>query len=105
MCHTVAMNAKRPGSDAATRPPWDAWAAESPALPIGARTLLSALLKSKPRGIPRRPATEVRLTPSRLDDAALGRLREIVGEEHATRDDAVRLRHLGGKSTPDLLAR
>ncbi|MGA7148258.1 MAG: FAD-binding oxidoreductase, partial [Microbacterium sp.] len=45
------------------------------------------------------------LTPSRLDDAALAALAEVVGVAHVTCDDDVRMRHLGGKSTLDLLRR
>lgn len=88
-----------------TRPPWDAWEPESPALPFGARTLLGALLKSRPHPLPRRDPAAVILTPSRLTDAALDRLRALVGDDHARRDDDVRLLHLGGKSSLDLLAR
>lgn len=45
------------------------------------------------------------LTASLLSDADLEALADIVGAEHATREDAVRSLHLGGKSTPDLLRR
>jgi alkyldihydroxyacetonephosphate synthase len=45
------------------------------------------------------------MTPSRLATGDLDALASIVGEENASVDDAVRTMHLGGKSTPDLLAR
>lgn len=85
------------------RSAWDAWGATTAALPPGAKTLLATVLRGKPHPIPRRPAP--RLTPSRIDEDRLRALIAIVGEENATRDDAARALHLGGKSTPDLLAR
>lgn len=85
------------------RSAWDAWGDTAAPLPAGATTLLKTLLPGRAHPVPRR-AHPV-LTPSRLDDGRLGVLAAIVGTEHATRADEVRVLHLGGKSTPDLLAR
>lgn len=93
----LAVPAPRPRSD------WDAWGAHTAKLPAAARTILATLLPGKPHPIPRREAAV--LTPSRLPDEDLEALAAIVGADHATRDDAERALHLGGKSTPDLLAR
>ncbi|WP_082561979.1 FAD-binding oxidoreductase [Microbacterium sp. Root61] len=86
---------------------WDIWgdAASAAHLPAGAKTLLATILPGKAHPVPRRPRAELRLTASRLSDADLTALGAIVGVEHATRDDAARALCLGGKSTPDLLAR
>ncbi|MFV0319976.1 MAG: FAD-binding oxidoreductase [Microbacterium sp.] len=82
---------------------WDAWGDGSRAatLPAGVKPILALILKGKPRGIPRRLG-EVALTPSRLDTAQLEALAAIAP---TAADDAARIRHLGGKSTLDLLAR
>ncbi|WP_442575107.1 FAD-binding oxidoreductase [Microbacterium sp. F51-2R] len=87
----------------AKRSDWDAWGDEPARLPAGARALVSTVLPGKAHPVPRRvrPA----LTPSRLTDEDLAALGDLLGAVHATRDDDARLLHLGGKSTPDLLAR
>ena len=84
----------------ATRSDWDAWGTEPARLPAGARALVAALLPGKAQPIPRRPAP--RLTASRLDAADLDALTSAA---ETTTADTVRVLHLGGKSTPDLLAR
>src|SRR5215216_3926448 len=86
-----------------TRSAWDAWGTETARLPPGAKALLATVLPGKAHPVPRRPAPE--LAPPRLDDADLAALGAIVGREHVSLDDAARVLHLGGKSTPDLLAR
>ena len=87
---------------------WDAWADDSgdgsrkAHLPPGARAVASALLTGRPRPVARREPGDVRLSPSRLtadDLSALGGVTAI------TTEHAARLRHVGGRSTPDLLAR
>lgn len=93
----LAVPAPRPRSD------WDAWGTEPARLPAGAKALIATLLPGKAHPVARR-ATPV-LTPSRLDDADLAALGALVGVGHATTADAVRMLHLGGKSTPDLLRR
>lgn len=82
---------------------WDAWGEESARLPAAARAVLATLLPGTPHPIPRRAAPA--LTASRLADDDLAALAAVVGVAHATRDDAVRAMHLGGKSTIDLLRR
>ncbi|MBN9192758.1 FAD-binding oxidoreductase [Microbacterium sp.] len=83
---------------------WDAWGDGShPAsLPPGAKTILGALLRGTRHPVPRIPREALTLTPSRLTDDDLDALRVAAD---CTRDDDVRARHLGGKSTPDLLNR
>ena len=53
-----------------------------------------------------RPASvdAVRLAPVRLDPSLSARFSAVVGEANASAEPEVRLRHAGGKSTPDLLA-
>ncbi|WP_345801954.1 FAD-binding oxidoreductase [Microbacterium sp. AZCO] len=87
----------------AGRSDWDAWGDEPAHLPPGARAIVAALLPGKAHPVPRRARPT--LTASRLRDAELEALAAVVGAANATRDDAVRALHLGGKSTPDLLAR
>jgi alkyldihydroxyacetonephosphate synthase len=91
------LPAPRPRSD------WDAWGTETVRLPPGARALVAAVLPGRAHPVPRRPDPD--LSPSRVSDGDLSALRAIVGQPHATADDAARILHLGGKSTPDLLAR
>lgn len=87
----------------APRSDWDAWGSTPAHLPAGARAIVATLLPGKAHPVPRQSPPV--LTPSRLDSADLEALALIVGTGHATTADAVRLLHLGGKSTPDLLAR
>ena len=93
----IAVPAPRP------RSAWDAWGTESTRLPPGAKALIATVLPGKAHPVPRRPAP--RLTPSRLDDTDIHALAAVVGDDEVTDDAAVRTLHLGGKSTPDLLAR
>jgi alkyldihydroxyacetonephosphate synthase len=85
------------------RSDWDAWGTEPARLPPGAKTILATLLSGKARAVPRRDAPA--LVPSRLGEQARGALGAVIGDDHVTVDDTVRMRHLGGKSTPDLLRR
>lgn len=87
----------------AGRSDWDAWGDEPARLPAGARALVAAVLPGKAHPVPRRPRPA--LTPSRLTDDDLAALASAAGRGVATADDEARLLHLGGKSTPDLLAR
>lgn len=93
----LAVPAPRPRGD------WDAWGSEPARLPAAAKAIVATLLPGKAHPVPHRAMPA--LTPSLLPDADLAALAVIVGDDHATRDDAVRLLHLGGKSTPDLLRR
>ncbi len=85
------------------RSAWDAWGEEAARLPIGARTVIAALLPGKAHPVARRERPV--LTPSRLAAATVAALEAVVGPGQVARDDEVRMLHLGGKSTPDLLAR
>jgi len=85
------------------RSAWDSWGNEPARLPAGAKVLVASLLPGRAHPIPRRSAPT--LTGSRCEPDDVPALAAVVGAEHATTDDAVRALHLGGKSTPDLLAR
>jgi alkyldihydroxyacetonephosphate synthase len=85
------------------RSSWDAWGTEPARLPPGAKALVATVLPGKAHPVARRSAPT--LTPSRLAESEIRRLAAIVGEHHVTCDHAARALHLGGKSTPDLLAR
>ncbi|MDQ4212717.1 FAD-binding oxidoreductase [Microbacterium capsulatum] len=95
------------GEDAGREMSWNAWGDPSRArtLPIAVRALLPALLGRVPRPAPAPRIDEVRVAPVGLDDAAAIALREIVGAEAVRTDADARLRHAGGRSTPDLLRR
>ncbi len=93
----IAVPAPRPRGD------WDAWGSEPARLPAAAKAIVATLLPGKTHPVPHRDAPV--LTPSLLPDDDLAALGDLVGPEAATRDDAVRTMHLGGKSTPDLLRR
>jgi len=82
---------------------WDAWGSTPAHLPAAAKAIVATLLPGKAHAVPRRARPT--LTPSVLADEDLDALAAIVGAEQATRDDDVRVLHLGGKSTPDLLRR
>lgn len=82
---------------------WDEWGEDPARLPVAAKAVLATLLPGTPHPVARRSAPV--LTPSRLSDDDLRMLEAVVGDGNATRDDAVRLFHLGGKSTVDLLRR
>src|SRR5690349_10849290 len=110
MCHTVAMDAPTPLPDSPLAVPeprersaWDAWGTETARLPPGAKTLVGTVLSGRPHPIPRRvPPSPGR---SRLDDQDLEALSAAVSPGAVAVDDPSRILHLGGKSTPDLLAR
>ena len=83
---------------------WSGWG--DPALAIA---LPDSMLKLLADGLgvhtPGRPAgllTDYTLPPGRLPDAARARLSEVVGSDHAEASTEARIRHLRGKSTPDL---
>jgi alkyldihydroxyacetonephosphate synthase len=82
---------------------WDAWGSEAARLPAAARAIVATVLPGKAHPVRRRAVPA--LTPSLLSDADLDALAGVVGRDQVTRDDEVRLLHLGGKSTPDLLRR
>jgi alkyldihydroxyacetonephosphate synthase len=82
---------------------WDAWGSEAARLPAAAKAIIATVLPGKAHPVRRRAVPA--LTPPLLSDADLDALARVVGRDHVTRDDEVRLLHLGGKSTPDLLHR
>lgn len=87
---------------------WDLWGdgKREAHLPRGARTIAKTLLKGTPHPVPRRDPASVILSTPRLDDADLDALSAALRQPDAVdTSDATRLRHLGGKSTPDLLHR
>lgn len=86
---------------------WDAWGLrehQTP-LPARARSILRTVLGLDAPESAHRNASDVRLTSSALTHDARRALEEILGENHVATGDAVRLLHLGGKSTTDLLNR
>jgi len=98
------LDSDRIDPDPRPRMEWDAWgtSGHATALPPGARAIAATLLRGTPHPVPRRDPVTVSLTPTRLsaDDLdALGAATSV------TTDDAARMLHLGGKSTPDLLHR
>lgn len=94
-----------PGSAEAMR--WDGWGdpARAEELPFAVRSLLPLLL-----GRIRRPAAgsalgDVHVPPSALTPEDLDAFEALLGAQHVRTDDESRIRHAGGRSTPDLLRR
>lgn len=87
----------------AARSDWDAWGSTPAHLPAGARALVATLLPGTAHPVPRRARPS--LAPTRLGSDDLEAIGAVVDPANATTDDAVRVLHLGGKSTLDLLAR
>jgi alkyldihydroxyacetonephosphate synthase len=86
---------------------WNGWGdpAKAKDLPLAVRTLLPLLL-----GRIRKPAApveldDVRIAETSLDAGDIAALAAIVGTEHVDRSAENRIRHAGGRSTPDLLRR
>lgn len=96
-------------ADAALQPPmkWNAWGNPQAAKPLseGIRTLLKQALGVDGPATPDLDITEVRVRASTLTDTDREALEAVVGPEFCRTDDESRLRHAGGKSTPDLLRR
>ncbi|KQY31538.1 flavoprotein [Nocardia sp. Root136] len=104
------VETQREQSGSATLAPnmvWDAWgvAAGHQALSAQIRGLLAQVFGISGEPVTRRDENEVPLIPTTLTDADRAGLTGIVGDEYLTTDDIDRLRHAGGKSTPDLLRR
>lgn len=86
---------------------WNGWGDPSRAkdLPLAVRGLLPMLL-GRVRRPPQPPALEdVRVRPSRLTADDVAALEDSVGADAVDVSTAGRLRHAGGRSTPDLLRR
>lgn len=85
-------------------PPWWGWG-PARALPDDVRTLLRETLGASGAARPRVAESEVRMREPALPDAARTAFTAAVGAANVRDDRATRLRHAGGKSTTDLLAR
>ncbi|MFC9664419.1 FAD-binding oxidoreductase [Nocardia sp. NPDC127606] len=86
---------------------WDAWGVAAGHQPLSAqiRGLLAQVFGISGEPVARRDENDVPLIPTTLTAADRAGLTAIVGDEHLTTADLDRLRHAGGKSTPDLLRR
>ncbi|RKS10607.1 alkyldihydroxyacetonephosphate synthase [Nocardiopsis sp. Huas11] len=100
-------NAPRRPAGTAPEMSWFGWGDPARARPLdpGLRDLIAQVLRARPQDMPPVPEHEVRLPASRLDPRTRALLSAVTGEAHLADDDATRLRHCGGKSTPDLLRR
>ncbi|GAB2497590.1 FAD-binding oxidoreductase [Nocardiopsis aegyptia] len=106
MAHDDTNAPRRPAGTAPDMS-WFGWGdpALARSLDPGLRDLIAQVLRARPRDMPPVPEEEVRLPAPRLDPRVRARLTEVTGDAHLADDDATRLRHCGGKSTPDLLMR
>ncbi|MGQ4596509.1 FAD-linked oxidase C-terminal domain-containing protein [Nocardia sp. R6R-6] len=86
---------------------WDAWGipAGHRSLPERIRTLLTQVFGVSGNPVARRDEGEVPLRESTLTPTQRAGLVELVGAANVSADHLDRLRHAGGKSTPDLLRR
>lgn len=86
---------------------WNAWGDPAQARELDAtqRQLLIDTLGVTVPAPPRADRSAAVLPPAALPEKAHTALAGVVGPEHVRTDDATRLLHLGGKSTPDLLRR
>jgi alkyldihydroxyacetonephosphate synthase len=84
---------------------WWGWGdpAEVPELPQAVLDLLGNALGIRAPGTAPPPLESITLASSRLTGGILAALSAVVGPEHVTADPETRIRHTGGKSTPDLL--
>jgi alkyldihydroxyacetonephosphate synthase len=86
---------------------WDAWgvpAGHTP-LPEQIRGLLTQVFGISGEPATRRDEGDVPLRPSVLSPDRRAGLADLVGADHISTEPVTRLRHAGGKSTPDLLRR
>ncbi len=86
---------------------WNGWGDPALAkdLPLAVRALLPMKLGRIPKATPATELDAVVVSASRLNGEDLAALRAVAGESHVSVEDSVRLRHAGGRSTPDLLRR
>ncbi|WP_067512468.1 FAD-binding oxidoreductase [Nocardia puris] len=86
---------------------WDAWGVPAGQKPLSAtiRGLLTQVFGVSGDPVARRDEGDVPLRPSALTPAQRDGLVEVVGADNVSADHRDRLRHAGGKSTPDLLRR
>ncbi|MGK8525330.1 FAD-binding oxidoreductase [Nocardia asteroides] len=95
------------GGEPAPSMVWDAWgvpAGHKP-LPERIRGLLTQVFGVSGNPVARRDEGDVPLRESALTPALRAGLAEVVGSGNVSADHRDRLRHAGGKSTPDLLRR
>ncbi|GAA5154513.1 FAD-binding oxidoreductase [Microbacterium pseudoresistens] len=85
---------------------WNGWGDPALAsdLPFAVRALLPTVVGRVRKPAPAAALADVVVPPSRLDDEDLATLRALSDDAVHT-DDETRLRHAGGRSTPDLLRR
>lgn len=86
---------------------WNGWGdpAKAKDLPLPVRALLPMLLGRVRRPEPAATLAEVQLAPSRLSHDDHAALSAAVGPAHVDDTAEARIRHAGGRSTPDLLRR
>ncbi|WP_051020432.1 FAD-binding oxidoreductase [Nocardia araoensis] len=86
---------------------WDAWGIPAGHQPLSERIrgLLTQVFGVSGNPVARRDEGDVPLRDSALTPARRAGLVEVVGSAHVSADHRDRLRHAGGKSTPDLLRR
>src|SRR4030081_295364 len=84
---------------------WSGWGdpSQSPTLPEAVHDLLREGLGVRNPGRVPGSIEEIALPEPSLPDSALDALSAAVGVEHVRDDSETRVRHLRGKSTPDLL--
>ncbi|MFC9790775.1 FAD-binding oxidoreductase [Rhodococcus sp. NPDC127528] len=86
---------------------WDAWGVGEFRKQLSPQvlTLLNAALGVSAEQAPPPAESGATLRPTNLTEEHRTQVAAIVGADHVRTDDATRLRHAGGKSTPDLLRR
>lgn len=102
-----ASAAKADVSGTAASMVWDAWGVPAGHQPLSDRVrgLLTQVFGVSGDPVARRDEGDVPLRESALTPARRAGLVAVVGPEHVSDDHRDRLRHAGGKSTPDLLRR
>ncbi|WP_337004851.1 MULTISPECIES: FAD-binding oxidoreductase [unclassified Microbacterium] len=101
----MSQNSGRVDGDPSMR--WNGWGDPSKAkeLPLAVRALLPLLLGRIRKPQPAVELAAVRVAPSALNEGDLGAFRDVIGAEHVDLSVEARIRHAGGRSTPDLLRR
>lgn len=86
---------------------WNGWGdpAKAKDLPLAVRTLLPLLLGRIRKPEPAVELADVHVTESRATDADIAAFVSAVGPTHVDLSSEARIRHAGGRSTPDLLRR
>lgn len=86
---------------------WNGWGdpAKAKDLPFAVRSLLPLLLGRIRKPEPAIDLADVQLNPSALTEEDLDAFRTAIGPQHVDDTAETRIRHAGGRSTPDLLRR